>query len=53
MSASLVYVLVGRLFELVVLLGRGERSQELEILVLRQELSVLRAAGKTAALRTG
>jgi hypothetical protein len=39
---SLAYVLVCRLFELVVLLGRGERSKELEILVLRQELSILR-----------
>jgi len=38
----LVYVLVCRLFELVVLLGRGERSNELEILVLRHELSILR-----------
>jgi len=39
---SSVYVLACRLFELVVLLGRGERSKELEILVLRHELSVLR-----------
>jgi putative transposase len=39
---SLVYVLVCRLFELVVLLGRGKRSKEFEILVLRHELSVLR-----------
>jgi hypothetical protein len=39
---SLVYVVVCRLFALVVLLGRGERSKELEILVLRHELSVLR-----------
>jgi hypothetical protein len=38
----LVYVLACRLFELVVLLGRGERSKKLEILVLRHELSVLR-----------
>jgi putative transposase len=38
----LVYVVVCRLFELVVLLGRGERSKELEILVLRHELSILR-----------
>jgi putative transposase len=39
---SLVYVLGRRVFELVVLLGRGERSKELEILVLRHELSILR-----------
>jgi hypothetical protein len=31
---SLVYVIVCRLFELVVLLGRRERSKEVEILVL-------------------
>ena len=42
MIVSLAYVLVCRLFALVVLLGRGERSKELEILVLRHELSILR-----------
>jgi hypothetical protein len=42
LGLSLVYVVVCRLLELVVLLGRRERSKELEILVLRQELSVLR-----------
>ncbi len=42
MAASSVYVLACRLFELVVLLGRGERSKELEILLLRHELSILR-----------
>ena len=42
MGLSLVYVVVCRLFELVVLLGRRERSKELEILVLRHELSVPR-----------
>jgi putative transposase len=31
-----------RLFELAVLLGRSERSKELEILVLRHELVILR-----------
>ena len=35
-------VLVCRLFELVVMLGRGERSTELEILVLCHELSIVR-----------
>jgi putative transposase len=39
---SLVYVLVCRLFALIVLFGRGDRSKELEILVLRHELSILR-----------
>ena len=42
MLVSLVYVVVCRLFALVLLLGRGERSKELEILVLRHQLSVLR-----------
>ena len=37
-----MYLVVCRLFELVVLVGRRERSKELEILVLRHELSVLR-----------
>jgi putative transposase len=39
---SAVYVVFCRLLELVVLLGRRERSKELEILVLRHELSVIR-----------
>ncbi len=39
MGLPLVYVVVCRLSELVVLLGRRERSKELEILVLRHELS--------------
>jgi putative transposase len=39
---SAVYVVACRLFELVVLLARGQRTKELEILVLRHELSVLR-----------
>jgi putative transposase len=42
LAESFVYVLACRLFELVVLLGRAERSKELEILVLRHELSILR-----------
>jgi hypothetical protein len=41
LAVLVVYVLARRLFELVVLLGRGERSKELEILVLRHELSIL------------
>ena len=39
---SLAYVLVCRLFAFVVLLARGDRSKEIEILVLRHELSILR-----------
>ena len=42
MLVSVVYLVFCRSLELVVLLGRRERSKELEILVLRHELSVLR-----------
>jgi putative transposase len=37
-----LYVVVCRLLELIVLVGRGDRAKELEILVLRHELSILR-----------
>src|SRR6266498_3228672 len=39
---SLAYWVVRRLFELLILFGRSERAKELEILVLRHELQVLR-----------
>jgi putative transposase len=39
---SFVYLVVRNLFALVWLLGRPRRSKELEILVLRQELAILR-----------
>jgi putative transposase len=39
---SFVYVLAYRLFELVVLLVRRDSSKELEILVLRHQLAILR-----------
>src|SRR5436189_4433961 len=39
---SLAYWVVRRLFELLVLFGRSERAKELEILMLRHELQVLR-----------
>jgi putative transposase len=39
---SVLYVVVRRLLEFVVLLSRGDRAKELEILVLRHELSILR-----------
>jgi putative transposase len=39
---SLVYLVVRNLFALVWLLGRPRRSKELEIIVLRHELAVLR-----------
>jgi putative transposase len=39
---SVLYLALRRIFELLVLLGRSSDSKELEILVLRHELSVLR-----------
>ena len=42
MVVSLAYVVVCRLFALLVLFGRGDRSKKLEILVLRHQLSVMR-----------
>jgi hypothetical protein len=48
---SFVYVLACRLFELVLLLSRGDRSKELELLVLRHELSILRRQARRPQLR--
>ena len=45
MLCSLVYLVVRNLFALVWLLGRPCRSKELEILVLRHELAILRRQG--------
>ena len=53
MLVSVVYVLSCRLFALVLLLARGERSKELEILVLRHELSVLRRQVKRPRFKPG
>jgi putative transposase len=39
---SFAYWVVRRLFELLILFGRSERAKELEILILRHELQVLR-----------
>jgi putative transposase len=48
---SFVYGALCRLLQLVVLLGRSERSKELEILVLRHELAILRRQPRRARLR--
>jgi hypothetical protein len=48
---SFVYVALCRLLQLVVLLCRSERSKELEILVLRHELAILRRQPRRAAVR--
>jgi hypothetical protein len=42
---SFVYLVARRLFALVLLLARGDRSKELELLVLRHELSILQREG--------
>jgi putative transposase len=39
---SCLYIVVCRLLELIVLLGRSDRAKDLEVLVLRHELSILR-----------
>lgn len=41
-SWSVLYLLLRRILQLVVLLGRGDRAKELEIVVLRHQVSVLR-----------
>jgi hypothetical protein len=51
-GVSLVYWVVRRLFELLVLLGRSERVKEVEILVLRHELQVLRRQVARPCLRS-
>jgi putative transposase len=39
---SLLYVLAGRLLALIVARGRGEASKDVELILLRHEISVLR-----------
>jgi transposase InsO family protein len=48
---SFVYLGLCRLLQLVVLLCRSERSKELEILVLRHELAILRRQPRRAPVR--
>ena len=52
MLVSALYMVACRVFELVVLLGRGDRAKELEILVLRHELSILRRQTSRPKLET-
>jgi transposase len=49
---SFAYWVVRRLFELLVLFGRSDRAKELEILVLRHELQVLRRQVSRPRLRS-
>ena len=39
---SLLYLVLRRIFQLIGLLGRGERAKEIEILALRHQVAVLR-----------
>jgi putative transposase len=48
---SFVYLALCRLVQLIVLLCRSERSKELEILVLRHELAILRRQRRPAPFR--
>ena len=50
MFVSFVYLVGCRLFALVLLLARGDRSKELELLVLRHELSILRRQARRPRL---
>jgi hypothetical protein len=45
---SLIYLVVRRLVELVVLVARSDERKEIEILVLRHELAVLRRRSYSA-----
>jgi putative transposase len=47
---SFAYVTACRLFALVLLLARSDRSKELELLVLRHELSILRRQARRPQL---
>jgi len=38
----LLYLVLCRIFQLLVLLGRGDRAKEIEILALRHQVAVLR-----------
>ena len=48
---SLTYLVVRRLFELVLLACRSSGSMELDVLVLRHELSILRRQTRRRQLR--
>src|ERR1019366_9780796 len=39
---ALIYAVVGRLLSLIVVRGRGEASKDVELVLLRHEISVLR-----------
>ena len=50
---SMVYLVARRIFGLMVLRGRGEASKDVELLVLRHEVAVLRQQINPAAVSAG
>jgi hypothetical protein len=50
---SVLYLVVGRVLGFLVLLGRGDRAKEIEILALRHQLAVLRRQVNRPDLRDG
>jgi hypothetical protein len=50
---SLVYLLVGRAFALIVLRGRGEAAKDVELLVLRHEVAGAAPTDQPAAVGAG
>jgi putative transposase len=50
---SVLYLLFGRVLQFLVLLGRGNRSKEIEILVLRHQVAVLRRQVNRPDLQPG
>ena len=49
----LVYLVVCRVLDLLVLFARGDASKDLEILVLRHEVSILRGQAPKPAFTPG
>jgi len=53
MPWSVLYLLLCRILQLVVLFGRGDRAKEIEIVVLRHQVAVLRRQVDRPGLNDG